>query len=170
MESIPTRPMLLFPCNLPCRLYWVWSVLFPGFEEACLTVTLGLDAFTDLVCAGIPIFVILRLQMNMRTKIALCVLMGLGILWVVTNIIPPSVTANRFRSTACCAIAKAVFLKALFADDYTCKWLVKGWENFTRLTLSFRCHYWTCNMDSVSLRFRYPPPSPLTFHEARSIL
>ena len=80
MESIPTRSMLLFPCNIPCWLYWVWLVLFPGFEEACLTVTLGLDAFTDLVCAGIPTFVILRLQMSMRTKIALCVLMGLGIL------------------------------------------------------------------------------------------
>lgn len=41
---------------------------------------LGLDAFTDLVCAGIPVFVILRLQMNMRTRIALCLLMSLGVL------------------------------------------------------------------------------------------
>ncbi len=40
----------------------------------------GLDALTDLLCAGIPIFVIQRLQMNIRTKFALCFLMGLGVL------------------------------------------------------------------------------------------
>ena len=40
----------------------------------------GFDALTDLLCAGIPIFVIQRLQMNIRTKIALCFLMGLGVL------------------------------------------------------------------------------------------
>ena len=41
---------------------------------------LGLDALTDLCCAVIPIFVIQRLQMNRLTKIALCSLMGLGVL------------------------------------------------------------------------------------------
>lgn len=61
----------------------------------------GLDAFTDLMCAGIPIFIIYRLQMNVRTKVALCILMGLGVF------------------TAGCAIAKAVTLKGIFAQDYT---------------------------------------------------
>lgn len=61
----------------------------------------GLDTFTDLVCAGIPIFIIYRLQMNVRTKVALCILMGLGVF------------------TAGCAIAKAVTLKGIFAKDYT---------------------------------------------------
>lgn len=32
----------------------------------------GLDAFTDLVCAAIPVFILHRLQMNVRTKVALC--------------------------------------------------------------------------------------------------
>ena len=40
----------------------------------------ALDILTDLVCAGIPILVIRQLQMNKRTKILLCLLMGLGVL------------------------------------------------------------------------------------------
>lgn len=64
-------------------------------------VGFGLDAFTDLVCAGIPIFVIYRLQMNTRTKVALCCLMGLGVF------------------IAGCAIAKAATLKGVFSKDYT---------------------------------------------------
>ncbi|KAI4207934.1 MAG: hypothetical protein LQ346_000271 [Caloplaca aetnensis] len=61
----------------------------------------GLDALTDIVCACIPIFVIQRLQMNKRTKTALCLLMGLGVF------------------TAGCAIAKCITLRALFDKDYT---------------------------------------------------
>lgn len=61
----------------------------------------GLDAFTDLVCAAIPIFILHRLQMNVRTKVALCCLIGLGSL------------------TAGCAISKAVVLKGVFSEDYT---------------------------------------------------
>lgn len=61
----------------------------------------GLDAFTDLVCAAIPIFVLRGLQINERTKVALCILIGLGSL------------------TAGCAIAKAVTLKGVFSNDYS---------------------------------------------------
>ena len=61
----------------------------------------GIDAFTDLACSAIPIFIINRLQMSPRTKTALCMLMGLGSL------------------TAACAIAKAVTLQGVFAQDYT---------------------------------------------------
>ena len=53
------------------------------------------------MCACIPIFVIHQLQLNRRTKVALCCVMGLGAL------------------TASCAIAKAVVLKEVFAKDYT---------------------------------------------------
>jgi len=49
-------------------------------SDSKLTRGPGLDALTDLLCAGIPIFVIQRLQMNIRTKFALCFLMGLGVL------------------------------------------------------------------------------------------
>lgn len=61
----------------------------------------GLDALTDIICAGIPICVIHRLQMNRRTKIALSLLMGLGVF------------------TAACAIAKAIVLRTIFQEDYT---------------------------------------------------
>lgn len=61
----------------------------------------GLDAFTDLMTAIIPIVVIRALQMNTRTKTALCILMGLGVL------------------TAICAVAKAITLQGVFAADYT---------------------------------------------------
>ena len=61
----------------------------------------GLDAATDLVCAAIPIFILHRLQMNERTKFALCALLGLGSL------------------TAVCAVAKAITLKGVFSTDYS---------------------------------------------------
>ena len=61
----------------------------------------GLDAFTDLVCAAIPISVFYQSQIKKRNKIALSCLMGIGSL------------------TAGCAIAKAVTLKGVFAQDYS---------------------------------------------------
>ena len=61
----------------------------------------GLDGFTDLICAAIPIFILRGLQMNVHTKAALCCLIGLGSL------------------TAGCAIAKAVTLKGVFSNDYS---------------------------------------------------
>ena len=92
---------------LHCRpLSALWN---PRVEGDCMsthsTVLAGyigfaVDVVTDLICAGIPILVIHRLQMNLRTKIALCMLMGLGVF------------------TAGAAVAKAIALKGVFADDY----------------------------------------------------
>ena len=97
--------MLFF---LHCRpLAALWN---PHVHGSCLsthtTVLAGyigfaIDVVTDLVCAGIPILVIHRLQMNLQTKVALCLLMGLGMF------------------TAGCAVAKAITLNGVFADDYT---------------------------------------------------
>ena len=64
-------------------------------------VGFAFDIVTDLVCALIPIIVISRLQMNIRTKIALCILMGLGVF------------------TAGAAVAKAFTLRGVFDDDGT---------------------------------------------------
>ena len=61
----------------------------------------AIDVVTDLVCAAIPVLVIHRLQMSIRSKVALCVLMGLGVF------------------TAGCAVAKAITLRGVFAADYT---------------------------------------------------
>ena len=60
----------------------------------------AMDAATDLICSGIPILVIRRLQMDMRAKLVLCGLMCLGVL------------------TAGCAVAKAISLHRAAADDY----------------------------------------------------
>ena len=97
--------MLFF---LHCRpLVALWN---PQVHGSCLsthtTVLAGyigfaIDVVTDLICAGIPVLVIHRLQMNTQTKVALCILMGLGIF------------------TAVCAVIKAITLKGVFADDYT---------------------------------------------------
>ncbi|MCJ1423992.1 hypothetical protein MMC29_001879 [Sticta canariensis] len=61
----------------------------------------GFDAFTDLTCAVIPVYLFQRLQMNRRTKIALCCLMGLGAI------------------TAVCAVVKSVYTKDFHTPDYT---------------------------------------------------
>ena len=70
-----SRPMLHTSLDILGSVMLTFS---PGRRES--NSELGLDAITDLVCAGIPAFVILRLQMNTRTKVALCILMGLGVL------------------------------------------------------------------------------------------
>ena len=97
--------MLFF---LHCRpLARLWN---PKVNGSCMSthttvlagyVGFAVDVVTDLLCAGIPVLVIHRLQMTFRTKVALCVLMGLGVF------------------TAGCAVAKAITLRGVFADDYT---------------------------------------------------
>ena len=64
-------------------------------------IVFAMDAVTDLICALIPILLVQRLQMDMRTKLALCGLMSLEVF------------------TAGCAVAKAIFLQRIRADDYT---------------------------------------------------
>ena len=96
--------MLFF---LHCRpLAALWN---PQVHGSCLSthttvlagyVGFAIDVVTDLMCACLPILVIHRLQMTFRTKVALCVLMGLGVF------------------TAGCAVVKAITLKVVFADDY----------------------------------------------------
>ncbi|MCJ1402370.1 hypothetical protein MMC11_005590 [Xylographa trunciseda] len=60
----------------------------------------GLDALTDLISAIIPIFVIHHLRIDLHTKIAIGILMGLGVV------------------AAACSIAKAVTVQGLFGIDY----------------------------------------------------
>ena len=81
----------------------------------------GLDAFTDLICAGIPIVILHRLSINRKTKTVLCCLMGLGSL------------------TAACAIAKAILLEGVFDSDYTWSLTKQAFctiiEHFASITL-----------------------------------
>ena len=61
----------------------------------------SMDAATDLICAAIPILILQRLQMDMRTKLALCGLMSLGVF------------------TAGCAVAKTISLQKVTPDNFT---------------------------------------------------
>ena len=45
-------------------------------------LTTALSVTTDLILAAFPIFFLRKLQVNLRTKIALCTLMGLGLMYV----------------------------------------------------------------------------------------
>ena len=40
------------------------------------------SAITDLILASFPIIILRTLQISPRTKIALCILMGLGVMYV----------------------------------------------------------------------------------------
>ena len=100
-----TLTMLFF---LHCRpLARLWNPKVNGSCMSAHTMVLAcyicsaIDIATDLLCAAIPVLVIHRLQMTFRTKVALCVLMGLGVL------------------TAGCAVAKAITLRGVSRDDYT---------------------------------------------------
>lgn len=53
-----------------------------------LTLCTAMDALTDFICAAIPIFVIWQLQMQFRMKLAICVLMSLGVLYVLLQSLP----------------------------------------------------------------------------------
>ncbi|KAF6232169.1 hypothetical protein HO173_009552 [Letharia columbiana] len=96
--------MLLAECR-PLNALWDPKVngrcYSPKTAYTTTYVAFSLDAFTDLVCSGIPTFVLYRMQMNTRTKVALCVLMGLGVF------------------TAMCAVAKAITLKEIWSRDFT---------------------------------------------------
>ncbi|KAL9603702.1 MAG: hypothetical protein Q9219_001021 [cf. Caloplaca sp. 3 TL-2023] len=92
-----------------CRPLWaLWN---PKVKGSCLSrqvvytagyANYGLDAVTDLICAGIPLCVLHQLQMNRRTKVAIGFLMSLGVI------------------TAGCAIAKAITIRSiLVGTDYT---------------------------------------------------
>lgn len=79
------NPMIHGRCYSPDTAYTTTYIAFSKMSlivlgKGCLKFVAGLDALTDLVCSGIPILVIYRMQMNARTKAALCVLMGLGVL------------------------------------------------------------------------------------------
>lgn len=96
--------LFLVQCR-PMAAIWTPSIggkcFSPHITYLAGYIGFGLDGFTDIICAGIPIFILHRLQMNTRTKWALCLLMGLGSL------------------TAGCAIAKAVTLEGVFATDFS---------------------------------------------------
>ena len=88
---------------LECRSWTAeWGSCLPeNLTDLASYIIFAMDAVTDLICALIPILLVQRLQMDIRTKLALCGLMSLGVF------------------TAGCAVAKALLLRMIRDDDYT---------------------------------------------------
>ena len=61
------------------------SAPFQFADLATLKPSIVLSIITDLICAAFPIFFLRGLQVRLRTKIALCVLMGLGVMSATLN-------------------------------------------------------------------------------------
>ncbi|MCJ1284829.1 hypothetical protein MMC26_004166 [Xylographa opegraphella] len=96
--------MLVLQC-IPLTAVWDPSVSGNCYGLAVTYnvayAAIGLDALTDLISAVVPIFVIQHLRISLQTKIAIGVLMGLGVV------------------AAACSLAKAITLQGLFGDDYS---------------------------------------------------
>ncbi len=66
---------------------WNQSFLFKEVRSSrllqlALSLTqLVLSIISDLICAAFPILFLRNLQIKMRTKVALCTLMGLGVMY-----------------------------------------------------------------------------------------
>lgn len=53
--------------------------------RSLITATV-LSVIADLICAALPIIFLRNLQINRRTKIGLCLLMGLGVMYILQHL------------------------------------------------------------------------------------
>lgn len=100
-------------------------------RSASVTETMGYNyinsdkaanALADFVLAFLPIVFMWDVQMNLRTKVGICILMGMGVLWVfLTWTIPSQLTLVLFHSTGICDIVRAAQLKNADSPDFTCE-------------------------------------------------
>ena len=51
-----------------------------SFDERTNTVGVVFSILSDFICAGFPILLLWDVQISKRTKVALCMLMGLGVM------------------------------------------------------------------------------------------
>ncbi|KAL8991625.1 MAG: hypothetical protein Q9169_007809 [Polycauliona sp. 2 TL-2023] len=112
--TIVTASFFLGVCR-PLTAYWT-----PNKEGHCLSdqvienVIIAQGVITivsDLICAAFPIFFLRGLRVKLRTKIALCGLMGMGVI------------------TAICCIVRTILTPAVHAHDVT--WAISanvGWR------------------------------------------
>ncbi len=76
---------LLVQCK-PIAWYWDKTILpqggcFAGTVISANTITVNfVAAATDVFTAGLPIVLLWNLKMNLKTKISVCVMLGLGVL------------------------------------------------------------------------------------------
>lgn len=80
------------------------------------------NAIADFILAFLPIIFLWDVQMNVRTKVGICILMGMGVLLVfLTWTIPSELTVVLFLSTGACDIVRVVQLKNVDSLDFTCE-------------------------------------------------
>ena len=79
-----------------------------------------LSVISDLVLAALPILFLRNLQIELRTKIGLCLLMGFGVLYVgLTSSTKPF--SLIMHSTAICCTVRTVLSGAMTDPDLTCE-------------------------------------------------
>jgi hypothetical protein len=109
---------LTFQCK-PVNYFWkqfsgeLGSCLKPATVGAMTYTHSGVNAFADIVLAGLPILIVSQLQMNIRTKITVCAILSLGILWASLSIPPFLLTTNPNQSAAIAVIIRIPFVKIL---------------------------------------------------------
>ena len=88
-------------------------------QGVCLTQCLVLSIITDLICAALPAIFLRNLQINLHTKIGLCVLMGLGIMYAKSR--SPVYHADPPNRTAVCCTVRTALSGDLTNPDLTCQ-------------------------------------------------
>lgn len=79
---------LVFQCT-PVSYFWLQfsgktgKCLSPGLVGAMTYVHSGINAFSDVTLALLPVIIVSGLQMNIRTKITVSGILSLGVLYVI---------------------------------------------------------------------------------------
>ena len=88
-------------------------------DESTLTITV-IAIVSDFVLASYPIFILRKIQMSLRSKVGLCILMGLGIMSV--HLLDSQSDAHfRNRSTGALCMVRTVLNWQNINDDPTCE-------------------------------------------------
>lgn len=137
-----------------CKLKGAYPVLLPLL---LLTFIKAYSAFTDIFLAIVPITAFWKLQMKLKTKIGLCLLMGMTALWVSPVESWFDLPLLTSRSAAICAIIKTTKLNELAVlNDFTCQSIeIPFVESLMQKRTNFWSyvsrHGWSFDMGDVSL-------------------
>ena len=96
----------------------------PLVQLALSLTRLVLSIISDLICAAFPVLFLRNLQIKMRTKVALCALMGLGVMYDKCSLKnkKPVLCAYNWYSTAACCTVRTVLSGAVTDPDITCQY------------------------------------------------
>ena len=103
--------LIVFQCE-PIHKVWdteVQGTCFRKYTVEKIVIVQGVfSVVTDLICAAFPAVLLWRAKIGLRTKIALCLLMGLGVI------------------TAALSIARTCFAWQVRSDDLSCEYILSG--------------------------------------------